>query len=51
MGNRERSGGQRRKRREQERREGWEAQRAVGLLHDTANVVGILAAMSRPLLH
>ena len=24
---------------EKERREGWEAQRAVGLLHDTANVV------------
>ena len=38
-------------RREEERREGWEAQRAEGLLHDVANVVGILPAMSRPLLH
>ena len=37
-------------RREQERREGWEAQRAEGLLHDVANVVGILPAMSHPLL-
>ena len=35
-------------RREEERREGWEAQRAEGLLHDVANVVGILPAMSRP---
>ena len=39
-----RSGGQRRK-------GGWEGQRAVGLLHDIANVVGILPAMSRPPLH
>ena len=38
-------------REEEERREGWEARRAVGLLHDTANVVGILPAMSRPPLH
>ena len=38
-------------RREQERREGWEAQRAEGLLHDVTNVVGILPAMSRPPLH
>ena len=38
-------------RREKERRESWEAQRAVGLLHDTANVVGILPAISRPPLH
>ena len=36
---------------EQERREGWEAQRAAGLLHDIANVDGILPAMSRPPLH
>ena len=28
-------------REEKERREGWEAQRAVGLPHDTANVIGI----------
>ena len=35
----------------QEKREGWEAQRAEGLLHDVANVVGILPAMSRPPLH
>ena len=34
-----------------ERRESWEAQRAVGLLHDTAKVVGILPAISRPPLH
>ena len=32
----------------QERREGWEARRAEGLLHDSANVVGILPATSRP---
>ena len=38
-------------REEEERREGWEARRAVGLLNDTANVVGILPAMSRPPLH
>ena len=36
---------------EEERREGWEAQRAEGLLHDVPNVVGILPAMSRPPLH
>ena len=36
---------------EKERREGWEAQRAVGLLHDTANTVGFLPVMSRPPLH
>ena len=35
----------------QEKRDGWEAQRAEGLLHDVANVVGILPAMSRPPLH
>ena len=29
-------------RREKERREGWEIQRAVGLLHDTAITVGIM---------
>ena len=40
--------GQRRRRGEKERSEGWEAQRAVSQLHDTANVVGILPAMSRP---
>ena len=38
-------------RREKERREGWEIQRAAGLLHDTANVVGIMPAISRPPLH
>ena len=39
------------KRVEKERREGWEAQRAAGLLHDVANVVEILPAISSPLLH
>ena len=38
-------------RREKERREGWEAQKAESLLHDTANVVGILPSISRPPLH
>ena len=37
----------RRKEEEKERRKGW----AAGLLHDTANVVGIMPAMSRPPLH
>ena len=39
--------GEREERGEKERRKGW----AAGLLHDTANVVGIMPAMSRPPLH
>ena len=41
----------REKEEEKERRESWEAQRAESLSHDTANVVGILLAISRPPLH
>ena len=39
--------GERKKEEEKERRKGWDA----GLLHDTANVVWIIPAMSRPPLH